>query len=133
MLPSRLRVTRTHLGIARHLIRCMGSVSGASSSSGSFAGVHFGLVSTSGSHVAVISGLELVPVCSGLITCSCSLKITFSYVRRFVSALSRACALAIKFGCVPDFVFTFACTRASCSPESLFAAFALPRAFTLVE
>jgi hypothetical protein len=125
----------------------MGSVSGASSP-GSFAGVHFGLVSPSSSHVAVISSLELVPVCSGFITCSCSLKITFSYVPRFVSTFpgSRsssesfsaltfpgAGALAIKFGCVPDFVFTFACTGSTCSPESLFAAFALPRAFTLVE
>jgi hypothetical protein len=109
--------------------------------------MHFGLVSPSGSHVALISGLELVPVCSS-ITCSCSLKITFSYVPRFVSTFSRsrsssesfsaltlprACALAIKFGCVPDFVLTFACTRSCRGPESLFAAFALPHTFALVE
>ena len=62
----------------------------------------------------------------------------FSYVPGFLSTLSRFCSssgsfsfafpgartLAIKFGCVPDFVFTFACTRSSCSPESLFAALA---------
>jgi len=80
MFASHLSVTRTHLGIARHLIRRMRSVTGATSSSSTFAGVHFGLISSSGSHVALISGLELVPVCSSL-TCSCSLKITFSYVR----------------------------------------------------
>ncbi len=73
----------------------MRSVSGATSSSGCFAGMHFGLVSPSGSHVvALISGLELVPVCSTVacprcLTCSCSLKITFGYVPRFVSTFSR--------------------------------------------
>jgi hypothetical protein len=119
--------------------------SGTTSRSCSIAGVHFGLVSTSGSHVAVISGLELVPVCS-TVACSCSPKITFSYSPRFVSTFSRtrsssesfsglpgACALTIKFGCVADFVFTFACTRSSGSLESLGAALALPRAFVLVE
>ena len=126
----------------------MGSVSGASSTPGSFAGVHFSLVSASGSHVALISGLELVPVGSGLIACSGSLKIMFSYVPRFVSTISRACgssesfsglpgacALAIKFGCFPDSAFTFACTGSdsSCGPKSLCAALALPGTFTLVE
>ncbi len=62
---------------------------------------------------SLIFGLELVSICSGFIT--------------------RACALAIKFGCVPDFVFTFTCTRSSCSAESLFAALALPHTFALVE
>src|SRR4029077_10992640 len=38
---------------------------------------------------------------------------------------------AIKFGCVPDFVFTFARTRSSCGPESLFAALALHHTFAL--
>src|SRR6266478_1696648 len=150
MLSSHLSVTRSHLGIARHLIHCMGPMS-SSSGPGSFAGMHLGLVSPCGSHVAVISGLELVPVWPTVtccLTCSCFLKITFSYVPRFVSTLSRshtssesfssltlhrACALAIKFGCVPDSVFAFACPSSSCSPESLFAAFALPRAFALVE
>jgi hypothetical protein len=141
MLSSRLGVTRSHLRITRHLIHRMRPVSGAFST-GSFAGMHFGLVSR---NVPLISGLELVPVCSS-VTFSCSLKITFSYVPRFVSTFSRsrsssesfsaltlpgACALAIKLGCVPDFVFTFACS--CCSPESLGAAFALPRAFALVE
>jgi len=142
MLPSHLSVTRTHLGITRHLIHRRGPVTGSTSSSGSFAGMHFGLVSPSGS---LISGLELPPACSS-VTCSCSLKITFSYVPRFVSTFSGsrrssksfsglpgACALAIKFGCVPDFIFTFACTRSRCSPKSLFAGLALPHAFTLVE
>jgi hypothetical protein len=140
MFPSHLSVTRAHLGITRHLIHRMGSVTGATSSSGSFAGVHFGLVSPSGS---LISGLELVPVCS---TVTRSLRIPFSHVPRFVSTFSRSrsssgsfsglpgtCALTIKFGCVPDFVFTFACTRPSCSSESLCAAFALPHTFALVE
>ena len=117
----------------------------STSGSGHFAGVHFSLIPPGGSHVAVISGLQLVPGCPS-ITCSSTLKITFSYVPRFVSTFSRsssesfsaltllgACALAIKFGCVPDFVFTFACTRSSCSPESLFAALAWPHAFALVE
>src|SRR6266446_2501658 len=144
MLSSHLRVTRSHLGIARHLIHCMGPMS-STSGSRHFAGVHFSLVSPGGSRVAVISGLQLVPGCLEVITCSCTLKITFSYVPRFVSTFSRsssesfsaltlagACALAIKFGCVPDFVFTFACTRSSCSPESLCAAFALPHTFALV-
>src|SRR5439155_17806796 len=65
MLPaSHLSVTRSHLGIARHLIHLMRRVSGASSA-GSFPGVHFGLVSASGSHVvALISGPGLVPICS---------------------------------------------------------------------
>jgi hypothetical protein len=95
----------------------MGSVSGAPSP-GSFAGVHFGLVSASGS---LISGLELVPVIFGA-----DLVPVFSEI-------PCACALAIMFGCVSDFVFTFACTRSSCSPKSLCAALALPRAFALVE
>src|SRR4030095_2879746 len=135
MLPSHLGMLASHLRIARHLIHRMGSASGASSSPGSFAGVHFGLVSPSGS---LISGLELVPVCSSVtcfLACSCSLKITFGYLPRFVSTFSglpRARALAIKVGCVPDFVFTFACTR-SCRPDSLGAAFALPGTFALGE
>ena len=148
MLPSHLSVMRSHLGITRHLIHCMWPVSSTTSSPGSFAGMHFGLVSR---NVPLISGLELVPVWPTVtccLTCSCSLKIMFSYVPRFVSTFSRsrtssesfssltlprACALAIKFGCVPDFVFAFACPSSSCSPESLFAAFALPHAFALVE
>ena len=147
MLPSHLSVTRSHLGITRHLIHRMRSVSGPSNS-GSFASVHFGLVSPSASHVAValISGVELVPICSS-ITCSCSLKITFGYVSGFVSTFSgfcsvsesfsaltlpRGCALTIEFGCVADFVFTFACTRSSCCPKSL-RALALAGAFALVE
>jgi hypothetical protein len=112
MLSSHLRTMRSHLGLARPLSHLMRPVSSASSP-GSFAGMHFSLVSPSGSHVPLISGLELVPVCSGLITCSCSLKITFSYVPRFVSTFSRS--------------------RSSCSPESLLAALALPHAFALVE
>ena len=64
--------------------------------------------------------------------------IMFGYVSRFVSTfsglpLSGACALAIKFGRVPDFVFTFACPCSSCSTEFLCAALALPHTFTLVE
>src|SRR5439155_17086628 len=164
MLPaSHLSVTRAHLGIARHLIRRMRRVS-RPSSPGSFAGMHFGLVSASGSHVvALISGLGLVPICStvtcprSLITCSCSLKVTFGYVSGFVSSSFRpgarrpvltfsraccisgpfsglpgACALAINFGSVPDFVFTFACTRSSCGPGSPFAPFPLSDSFVLV-
>src|SRR5205823_1873992 len=87
MFPSHLRVTRTHLGITRHLIHGMWPVS-STTSPGCFAGVHFGLVSPSGS---LISGLELVPVCSSVtccLSCSCSLKVTFSYVPRFVSTFS---------------------------------------------
>ena len=75
MLPSHLSVTRSHLGTMRSRLRLArpwshltGPVSGATSSSGSFAGVRFGLVSPSASHVTLISGLELVPVCS---TVSC--------------------------------------------------------------
>src|SRR5438067_8217967 len=141
-LPSHLSVTRAHLGIAGHLIHRMRRVTGTSSSSGSFGGMHFGLVSRGGS---LISGLELVPVCSSVtcsrcLTRSCSLKISLSYVPRFVSTFSRscrssgsfsglpgACALAIKFGCVPGFVFTFACARSSCSAGSLCADLAFSR------
>ena len=97
MFPSHLSVMRAHLGImrnrlrlVRHLIGHMWSVSGTTSSSGCFAGMHFGLVTPSGMHgVALISGLELVPVCSG-VACSrrlaraCALKITFSYVPRLL-------------------------------------------------
>src|SRR5438552_775856 len=154
-LPSHLSVTRAHLGTMRshlglarpwsHLMRRVTGTSG----SGSFGGMHFGLVSPGGS---LISGLELVPVCTTvscpccLITCSCSLTITFSYVPGFVSTfsssrfssgsfsgLSGACALTIKFGCVPGFVFTFACTPSGCCAGSLLAALALPHAFVLVE
>src|SRR6266487_339182 len=144
---SRLRDTPTHFGLTRLLSHLMGSAS-RTSGTGCFASVRFGLVSPSGSHVAVVFGLELVPACS-CVTCSsclsssCSLKITFSYVPRFVSTFSRsrscrsslagACALTIEFGCVPDFVFTFACTHSSCSPDSLFAALALPHTFALIE
>jgi hypothetical protein len=102
--------------------------------------VHFGLISPSGSHVvALISGLELVSICatvacSRCLAFSCSLKITFGYVPRFVStfscsrvsdfvsALTLPRALAINL--VPDFVFTFACTRSGCSLGSLFAGLA---------
>ncbi len=91
---SHLSVMRSHLWIMRHFVHRMGPVS-RTSGSGSFAGMHFGLVSPGGSHVvALSSGLELVPVCSGvscprcLITCSCSLKITFGYVPGFVSTFS---------------------------------------------
>ncbi len=155
-LPSHLSVTRahlgtmrSHLGLARPWSHLMRRVTGTTSSSGSFGGMHFGLVSPGGS---LISGLELVPVCSTvscpccLITCSCSLTITFSYVPGFVSTfsssrfssgsfsgLSGACALTIKFGCVPGFVFTFACARSGCCADSLLAALALPHAFVLVE
>src|SRR6266576_48761 len=115
MLPSHLSITRAHLGITRHLVHRMGSLSGASSS-GSFAGVQFGLVSPSGSHVvALISGLGLVPICSTVTCC-----------------LSCACSLEITFGCVPDFVSTFACPRSSCGPQSL-GTLALPSAFASVE
>src|SRR6266498_3851797 len=48
MLPSHLSVMRAHLGITRHLIHRMGPVSSTTSSPGSFAGMHFGLVSPSG-------------------------------------------------------------------------------------
>ena len=75
MLCSHLGTMRAHLGIARnrlrlvrHLIRRMRCVSSASSS-GSFAGVHFGLVSRSGS---LVSGFDLVPVCSS-VSCPCCL------------------------------------------------------------
>ena len=154
-LPSHLSVTRAHLGTMRshlglarpwsHLMRRVTGTSGP----GSFGRMHFGLVSPGGS---LISGLELVPVCSSVtcsrcLTRSCSLKISLSYVPRFVSTFSRscrssgsfsglpgACALAIKFGCVSDSVFTFARSGSSCSASSLCAcAFALSDAFVLVE
>src|SRR4029077_7975863 len=75
---SHLSITRSHLLIMRHFVHRMGPVS---RTSGSFAGMHFGLVSPSGS---LISGLKLVPVCFTVayprcLTCSCSLTIMFSY------------------------------------------------------
>src|SRR5436190_23929111 len=128
MLPaSHLSVTRAHLGIARHLIRRMRRVS-RPSSPGSFAAMHFGLVSASGSHVvALISGLGLVPICS-TVSCprcliTCSLKITFGYVSGFVSSSFRPGARRP--------VLTFSSTRCSCGPGSLSAAFALSHTFVL--
>ena len=82
------------------------------SGSGLFAGVHFGLVSLKISLlVHVIFGSVLVPV--------------------FFSI--HSCSLAVVFSHVPGLVFTFTCTRSSCSAESLFTALALPHTFALVE
>src|SRR5262249_45765034 len=107
MLSSHLRVTRAHLGITRHLVHPTGrSVSRTCSSPGSFAGVHFGLVSSSGSHMALISGLHLFSFCSVF---SFPLKFTIISGPRFFSPFPRsrrssgsfsgpdACALPIKF------------------------------------
>src|SRR5437870_10567733 len=120
-LPSHLSVTRAHLGTMRshlglarpwsHLMRRVTGTSGP----GSFGRMHFGLVSPGGS---LISGLELVPVCSS-VTCS--------------RCLTRSCSLKISLSYVPGFIFTFACARSSCCADSLLAALALPHAFVLVE
>jgi hypothetical protein len=161
MFPAHLSVTRAHLGtmrshfgLARPLIHGARPVSSATPSSGCFGGVHFGLISRSGS---LISGLGFVPVCATvscprrLITSSCSLTTMFSYVPGFLSTLSRfcsssasfsfalpgACALAINIVCIPDLVFTFAraCTGPSSSgrPGALSASFALFSAVGFVE
>ena len=95
---------RSHLLMMHLLIRRMWSVSGASSSPGSFAGVHFGLVSASGSHVALIFGPDLVRMFSGTAR---PLRMMFSYVACFVFSFSRSCR----------------------STKSFCAAFALPRIF----
>src|SRR5438876_10927011 len=91
-LPSHLCVTRAHLGtmrghlgLARPWSHLMRRVTGTPS--GSFTGMHFGLVSLGGS---LVSGFQLVPVCSS-VTCSCSLKFTFGYVPWFVSTFCRSC------------------------------------------
>ena len=161
MFPSHLGVTRcrlgmlaSHLRITRHLI-CRVGLAGTTPGSGHFARVRFGLVSATGSHVPLISGLELVRVCSSVtcfccltFSCSSPLKITLVYVARFVSTLSGsrrssdfffaltlpgAGTLAINFGFVPDFVFTSSCSRSRRGPRSLCAGLALPRTFGLVE
>ena len=82
-----LRMLRAHLldyatSYSSYAARC------STSGSGHFAGVRFALVSARVSLVPLISGLQVVSVCSGF-SCSCSLKITFSYVARFVSSFSR--------------------------------------------
>src|SRR6185312_8005736 len=147
---SHLGISRSHLWIMRHFVHRMGSISGTSGSR-SFAGVRSGLVA--GLHVVgLASGLKLVPVCATVACSRCftgsfSLKITFGHVSRLVSTVSccrvsdfvsaltlpRARALAIDFGRVPDFVFTFACTRSRRSPRSLFAALACRHAVVLIE
>src|SRR4029450_3861247 len=135
MLPAHLSVTRAHLGITRHLIHRMRPMTGATCGSGSLAGMHFGLVSPSGPHVAVISGLELVPVCSSL-TRSCPLEITFSYVPGFVSTFSSSCCSSESLSTLSSpraRVFSFACTGSTCGAGSLCAPLALSHPFVLVE
>ena len=107
-----LLMLRAHLLVMRRmLIHRM--LPASTAGSGHFAGVRFALVSARVSLVPLISGLQVVSVCSGI---SCSLKIMFRYV--------------------PGFISTFSCTRYSCcspcGPKSL-RALALPGAFALVE
>jgi len=96
-------------------------------SSGSFAGVHFGVVST---NIPLISGLELAPICSGFITRSCSLKIACGYLPDFVSTF--ASARSSYATCGSKSLPTLTLSRTAC-PESLFAALALPHTLALVE
>src|SRR5262249_17277373 len=88
MLASHLRVTRAHLRITRHLIHPLRPMRRTSGSC-HFAGVHFGVVST---NIPFISGLELALTCSGLITRSRSLKITFGYLPDFVPSVAFSCS-----------------------------------------
>ncbi len=117
---------RSRLRLARSWSHLMGPVSGTTSGSGHFAGMRFALVSPSIS-VSVIFRSDLVAVFSRT---TCPFSVTFSYVPPFVPTVS--CSLKITFGCVSDFVFTFARSGSTCSPESL-GAFALSHAFVLVE
>src|SRR5215813_24628 len=125
----RLRTFPTHLGVTRsHLwIMCfihpLGSVSCACRL-GDFAGVHFRLVSPHVSPVPLIPGFELVSGCSGFsssccLTCSRSLKITLSYVPRFVSSFSRSSSRtrSLTISYVPPFVSSF--SRSSCCSLAL--------------
>ena len=95
MLRAHLLLMMLHL-----LIHRMRSLSSASVLD-CVAGTHPGLVSLSVSHVPVIFfGGVFVPVFSSI----------------------HSCPLAVMFGYVPGFIFSFPCSR--CSPES-FGAFAL--------
>ena len=160
LLSSHLGMTRFHLGIAsthlsvpRHLLIHRMRLASMTSGSSHFAGVHFRLVSAHVSPVALISGLQLVSVCSGLscssVTCSRAIPIMFSHLPGLVftlscssfassanalSALALPCslALAIVFSHIAWLVFTLSCSGSPCGPESL-RAFALASAFALVE
>ena len=102
MISSHLGMARFHLGmlstylsVPRHLLIHRVLPVSRTAVLGSFTGVCFGLVSP----VSVIFGLELVPTFSS-VTCSCSLKISFGYVPRFVFTFSRSklvsfCAYAL--------------------------------------
>ena len=100
MLPTHLLLVMLHLLIHRMLP--VSSTSGATR----LACVHLGLVPAHVSPVPLVSGLHLVSVCSGFSCFSVIgsrtgfLKVTVSYVPRFVSSFSssRCCSLALTFG-----------------------------------
>jgi hypothetical protein len=103
------------------------------SGSSHLSSVHFRLVSSFFSHVPLISGLDLVGVSSCLLTRSCSLNVTFSYVPRFVPACSSSLALPLRQ--VPCLVSTFSGSRSGCSAcgSNFLCAFTLPPALGLIE
>ena len=129
ILSSHLGMTRFHLGIAsthlsvpRHLLIHRMRLASMTSGSSHFAGVHFRLVSAHVSPVALISGLQLVSVCSGLscssVTCSRAIPIMFSHLPGLVFTLScsgfPSASVEITFVYVPICVSSFSSSR-SCS------------------
>jgi len=129
ILSSHLGMTRFHLGIAsthlsvpRHLLIHRMRLARMTSGSSHFAGVHFRLVSAHICPVALISGLQLVSVCSGLscssVTCSRAIPIMFSHLPGLVFTLScssfAAASVEITFVYVPICVSSFSSSR-SCS------------------
>ena len=127
MLSSHLGMTRFHLGIAsthlsvpRHLrIHGMLAVSRASLLASHFAGVHFRLVSAHVCPVALISGLQLVSVCSDFscssVICSRAMPIMFSHISAVVFSFSRSGSrtrfLKVTVSYVPRFVSSFSSSR----------------------
>ena len=132
-IPTRLRMTRSHLGLTRLFSHLIGSVS-RTSGAGCFSGARFGFVSANILPVLLIFGSAFVAAFASirglpLIAAFCGIPslfaVTFRDVPWLVSRFSRSrCS---------GFVSRFFCSPSGCCADSLLAALALPHAFVLVE
>jgi hypothetical protein len=114
-----LGIASTHLSVPRHLLIYGMRLARMTSGSSHLAGVHFRLVSAHACPVALISGLQLVSVCSGFscssVICSRTVPIMFSHISAVVFSFSRSgsrtLSLKITVSYVPRFVSSFSSSR----------------------
>src|SRR4051812_3205575 len=113
MTRFHLGIASTHLSVPRHLLIHRMRLASLTSGSSHFAGVHCRLVSVHVCSVALIFGLQLVAVCSG-VTCSRARPIMFSHVSAVVFSFSRSgsgiCFLNVTVSYVARFVSSFSCS-----------------------